>query len=73
LSSSSSLVKSSEGSTEGENDFEMPAQAIRHQEEAEFLEVFTIFKPENTPEQRLIEGIWVQIEANPHFWPVLEQ
>jgi hypothetical protein len=35
--------------------------------------VFAVFKPANTPEKRLIEGIRLQIEANPHFWPVLEQ
>jgi hypothetical protein len=73
LSSSSSLIKSSAASTEGENEFETPAQAIRHQEEVEFLAAFAIFEPENTPEQRLIEGLRLQIEANPHFWPVLEQ
>jgi hypothetical protein len=67
------LVESSEGSTKGKNKFDMPAQAIRHQEEAEFLAVFAVFKPANTPEQQLIEGIRLQIEANPHFWPVLEQ
>jgi hypothetical protein len=37
------------------------------------LAAFTVFEPENTPEQRLIEGLRLQIEANPHFWPVLEQ
>jgi hypothetical protein len=73
LSSSSSLVESSEGSTIGENDFETPAEAIHYQEEAEFLAVFAVFEPENTPEQRLIEGLRIQIESNPHFWPVLEQ
>jgi hypothetical protein len=51
----------------------MPGQAIRYQEEAEFLATFTVFEPANTPEQRLVEGIQLQIEANPHFWPVLEQ
>jgi hypothetical protein len=34
---------------------------------------FTVFEPENTLEQRLIEGLWIQIKSNPHFWPVLEQ
>jgi hypothetical protein len=70
---SSSLIESSEGSTNGKNEFETPAQAIRHQEELEFLAVFAVFEPPNTPEQRLIEGIRLQIEANPHFWLVLEQ
>jgi hypothetical protein len=37
------------------------------------LATFTVFEPANTPEQRLVEGIRLQIEANPHFWPVLEQ
>jgi hypothetical protein len=63
----------SKGSTIGKNDFETPAQAIQYQEEAEFLAAFAVFEPENTPEQRLIEGIHIQIEANPHFWPTLEQ
>jgi hypothetical protein len=67
------LVESSEGSTIGENNFETPAEAIHYQEEAEFLAVFAVFEPENTPEQRLIEGIRIQIEASPHFWPILEQ
>jgi hypothetical protein len=73
LSSSELLVKSSEGSTIGENDFETPAQAIHFTEEAEFSAAFTVFEPQNTPEQRLVEGICIQIEANPHFWPILEQ
>jgi hypothetical protein len=73
LSSSSSLVESSKGSTIGHNNFETPAEAIHFAEEAEFLAVFAIFEPENTPEQRLIEGLRIQIEANPHFWPILEQ
>jgi hypothetical protein len=73
LSSSCSLVESSEGSTIGENDFETPAEAIHHQREAEFLAAFAVFEPENTPEQRLIEGLRIQIEHNPHFWPILEQ
>jgi hypothetical protein len=34
---------------------------------------FAVFEPENTPEQRLIEGLQIQIEHNPHFWPILEQ
>jgi hypothetical protein len=46
---------------------------IHYQEEAEFLAAFAVFEPENTLEQRLIEGLWIQIESNPHFWPVLEQ
>jgi hypothetical protein len=73
LSSSSLLVELSEGSTIGKNDFETPAEAIHYQEEAEFLAAFAVFEPENTPEQRLIEGIRIQIESNPHFWPGLEQ
>jgi hypothetical protein len=73
LSSSSSLVESSEGSTIRENDFEMPAQAIHFQEEVEFLAAFAVFEPQDMPEQRLIEGIRLQIKANAHFWPVLEQ
>jgi hypothetical protein len=73
LSSSCSLVESSKGSTIRDNDFETPAEAIRHQEEADFLAAFAVFEPENTPEQRLIEGLRLQIEHNPHFWPVLEQ
>jgi hypothetical protein len=51
----------------------MPAEAIHHQREAEFLAAFAVFEPENTPEQRLIEGLRIQIEHNPHFWPILEQ
>jgi hypothetical protein len=73
LSSSCSLVKSSEGSTIGDNDFETPEEAIQHQRETEFLAAFAVFEPENTPEQRLIEGLRIQIEHNPHFWPILEQ
>jgi hypothetical protein len=73
LSSSCSLVKSSEGSTIGDNNFETPEEAIQHQREAEFLAAFAVFEPENTPEQRLIEGLRIQIEHNPHFWPILEQ
>jgi hypothetical protein len=73
LSSSSSLVESSKGSTIGENEFETPAQAIRNQEEIEFLAAFAVFEPADTPEQRLIEGIQIQIEANRHFWSILEQ
>jgi hypothetical protein len=73
LSSSCSLVESSEGSTIGENDFETPAEAVHHQREAEFLAAFAVFEPENTPEQRRIEGLRIQIEHNPHFWPILEQ
>jgi hypothetical protein len=73
LSSSSSLVESSEGSTIGENEFETPQEAIRFAEETEFLVAFAVFEPENMPEQRLIEGIHIQIEASPHFWPNLEQ
>jgi hypothetical protein len=67
------LVELSEGSTDSKNEFETPAQVIWHQEELEFLAVFAVFEPANTPEQRLIKGIRLQIEANPHFWPVLEQ
>jgi hypothetical protein len=51
----------------------MPEEAIQHQREAEFLAAFAVFEPENTPEQRLIEGLRIQIEHNPHFWPILEQ
>jgi hypothetical protein len=40
--------------------------------EEEFIEQFAVFKPQDTPEQRLIEGIRLQIQANRHFWPVLE-
>jgi hypothetical protein len=40
--------------------------------EEEFIEQFAVFEPQNTPAQRLIEGIRLQIEANRHFWPVLE-
>jgi hypothetical protein len=73
LSSSCSLVEQSEGSTIGDNDFETPAEAIQHQQEVEFLAMFAVFEPENTPEQRLIEGLRIQIKHNPHFWPILEQ
>jgi hypothetical protein len=71
-SSSSSLVESSEGSTIGENEFETPQAAIRARLEEEFIEQFAVFEPQDTPEQRLIEGIRLQIQANRHFWPVLE-
>jgi hypothetical protein len=40
--------------------------------EEEFIEQFVVFEPQNTPEQRLIKGIRLQIQANHHFWPVLE-
>jgi hypothetical protein len=40
--------------------------------EEEFIEQFVVFEPQNTPEQRLIEGIRLQIQANRHFWSVLE-
>jgi hypothetical protein len=40
--------------------------------EEEFIEQFAVFEPQNTPEQRLIEGLRLQIQANRHFWPVLE-
>jgi hypothetical protein len=72
VSSSSSLVDSSEGSTIGENEFETPQAAIRARLEEEFIEQFAVFEPQDTPEQRLIEGIRLQIQANCHFWPVLE-
>jgi hypothetical protein len=71
-SSSSSLVESSEASTIGENEFNTPDAAIRARLEEEFIEQFAVFEPQNTPAQRLIEGIRLQIEANCHFWPVLE-
>jgi hypothetical protein len=71
-SSSSSLVESSEGSTIGENEFETPEAAIRARLEEEFIEQFAVFEPQDTPEQRLIKGIRLQIQANCHFWPVLE-
>jgi hypothetical protein len=71
-SSSSSLVDSSKGSTIGENEFETPDAAARARLEEEFIEQFAVFEPQNTPEQRLIEGIRLQIQANRHFWPVLE-
>jgi hypothetical protein len=73
LSSSCSLVESSEGSTVGENTFETPAEAVHFQREAKFLEAFAVFEPENTLEQRLVEGLRIQIEHNRHFWPILEQ
>jgi hypothetical protein len=72
VSSSSSLVESSEGSTIGENKFETPDLAIQARLEEEFIEQFAVFEPQNTPEQRLIEGVRLQIQANRHFWPVLE-
>jgi hypothetical protein len=50
-SSSSSLVDSSEASTVGENEFEMPQAAIRARLEEEFIEQFAVFKPQDTPEQ----------------------
>jgi hypothetical protein len=71
-SSSSSLVESSEGSTIGKNEFETPEAAIRARLEEEFIEQFAVFKPQDTPEQQLIEGIRIQIQANRHFWPILE-
>jgi hypothetical protein len=71
-SSSSSLVDSSEGSTIGENEFETPEAAIRARVEEEFIEQFAVFEPQDTPEQRLIEGIRLQIQVNRHFWPILE-
>jgi hypothetical protein len=40
--------------------------------EEEFIEQFAVFKPQDTPEQRLIEGLRLQIQANCHFWPVLK-
>jgi hypothetical protein len=40
--------------------------------EEEFIEQFAVFEPQNTPEQGLIEGIRLQIQANRHFWPILE-
>jgi hypothetical protein len=72
LSSSSSLVELSEGSTIGKNEFETPQAAIRARLEEEFIEQFAVFEPQDTPEQRLIEGIRLQIQANRHFWPILE-
>jgi hypothetical protein len=71
-SSSSLLVESSEGSTIGENEFETPEAAIRARLEEEFIEQFAVFEPQDTPEQRLIKGLRLQIQANRHFWPVLE-
>jgi hypothetical protein len=71
-SSSSSLVESSKGSTIGKNEFETPETAVRAQLEEEFIKQFAIFEPQNTPEQCLIEGIRLQIQANHHFWPILE-
>jgi hypothetical protein len=70
VSSSSSLVESSEGSTIGENEFETPEAGIRAQLEQEFIEQFVVFEPQT--EQRLIKGIRLQIQANRHFWPILE-
>jgi hypothetical protein len=72
VSSSSSLVDLSEGSTLGENKFETPEEGIRARLEEEFIAQFAVFEPQNTPEQRIIEGIRLQIQANRHFWPVLE-
>jgi hypothetical protein len=72
LSSSSSLVESSEGSTTGENEFETPDAAIRAHLEEEFIEQFAVFEPQDTPEQQLIEGVRLQIQANRHFWPILK-
>jgi hypothetical protein len=66
------LVDSSEASTIGENEFETPDRAIHARSEEEFIEQFAVFEPQNTPEQRLIKGIRLQIQANRHFWPVLE-
>jgi hypothetical protein len=62
----------SEGDTIGKNKFETPDIAIRARLEEEFIEQFAVFEPQNTPEQRLIKGIRLQIQANHHFWPVLE-
>jgi hypothetical protein len=72
VSSSSSLVESSKGSTIGENKFDTPEAAIRAHLEEEFILQFAVFEPQDTPEQRLIKGIRLQIQANRHFWPVLE-
>jgi hypothetical protein len=66
------LVEASEGSTIGENEFETPEEGIRARLEEEFIAQFTVFEPQNTPEQRLIKGIRLQIQANRHFWPILE-
>jgi hypothetical protein len=71
-SSSSSLVDLSKGSTIDENEFETAEAAIRARLEEEFIEQFVVFEPQDTPEQRIIEGIRLQIQANCHFWPVLE-
>jgi hypothetical protein len=71
-SSSSLLVKLSEGSTIGKNKFETPEAAIHARLEEKFIEQFAVFEPQDTPEQRLIEGIRLQIQANRHFWPILE-
>jgi hypothetical protein len=54
------------------HDIETPNAAIRARLEEEFIEQFTVFEPQNTPEQGLIEGIRLQIQANRHFWPILE-
>jgi hypothetical protein len=62
----------SKRSTIGENEFETPETAIRARLEEEFIEQFAVFEPQDTPEQRLIEGLRIQIQANRHFWPVLE-
>jgi hypothetical protein len=37
-----------------------------------FIEQFAVFKPQDTPEQRLIKGIRPPIQSNHHFWPILE-
>jgi hypothetical protein len=66
------LVESSEGSTTGENEFETPDAAIWARLEEEFIEQFAVFEPQDTPEQWLIEGVRLQIQANRHFWPILE-
>jgi hypothetical protein len=72
LSSSSSLVELSKGSTISKNKFETPQAAICARLEEEFIEQFAVLEPQDTPEQRLIEGIRLQIQANRHFWPILE-
>jgi hypothetical protein len=71
-SSSSLLVKSSKGSTISENEFETPEAAIQARLEEEFIKQFTVFEPQETPEQCLIKGIRLQIQSNRHFWPILE-
>jgi hypothetical protein len=62
----------SEGSTIGKNEFETPEAAIQARLEEEFIEQFAVFEPQDTPEQRLIKGLRLQIQANHHFWPILE-